>query len=113
MVKIIAVLLLSGGFLAGSALAQSAGFIGNTIISETPGFGALSFAVAEDGTFTRSDGLSGTWTLEGDQLCFFVEGQDDLCGPFDVTKQAGDSWEEVAWDGNGMAKISITAGLGN
>ncbi len=113
MVKIIAVLLLSGGLLAGSAFAQSAGFIGNTIVAETPGLGSMSFAVAEDGTFTGADGSSGTWTLEGDQLCFIVEGQDDLCGVFDVTKQAGDSWEEVSWDGNGMAQISITAGLGN
>ena len=94
MLRILAILLVSGGLIASSAFAQSAGFIGNTIISETTSFGALSFAVAEDGTFTRSDGISGTWTLEGDQLCFFAEGQDDLCGYFDAAKQAGDSWAD-------------------
>ena len=107
----IASIVVSTALMVTPALAEQAGFIGNTIVSETAGFGALSFAVAEDGTYTRSDGISGTWTLEGDQLCFSAEGQDDLCGYFDVTKQPGDSWEDEAWDGNGMAKLSIKAGL--
>ncbi len=112
MTKKMAFLLLSGALITSSAvLAQSAGFIGNTIVSETPGLGALSFAVAEDGTYTRSDGISGAWKLDGDTLCFYADGQDDLCGPFDLSKQAGDSWEEEAWDGSGIATLSINPGL--
>ena len=94
-----------------SAFAGDLGFSGNTIHSESPGFGTLSFAMADDGTFGRSDGVTGTWKFESGTLCYFAEGQDDLCGVFDASKQVGDKWQEAAWDGNGNAELWITAGL--
>ena len=94
-----------------AAYAGDAGFSGNTIHSESPGFGVLSFAMAKDGTFGRSDGITGTWKFENGTLCYFADGQDDLCGVFDGSKQVGDKWQEAAWDGNGDAQLWITAGL--
>ncbi len=94
-----------------SAIAASGGFTGNTIHVQTPGLGELFFAVAEDGTFNRPDGVSGTWSYDGTTLCFHVEAEKDLCGAFDGTKQVGDHWEDAAWDGNGMAQIHLMPGL--
>jgi hypothetical protein len=91
--------------------ADGPGFAGNTIHSVTPGFGTLWFSMGADHTFTRSDGVSGTWDFDGSTLCYHAEGQDDLCGLFDGSKNAGDSWSEVAWDGNGDGNLSISAGL--
>ncbi len=103
---------------AGVALAASAvwaddtpGFVGHTIHASTPGFGDLAFAMAPDGHFTRQDGAKGTWTFDGNILCYHTAGEEDLCGPFDGSKKPGDHWQDTAWDGNGMADITITEGL--
>lgn len=88
-----------------AALAASAGFVDNTIHSTTDSFGALSFYVDADGSYQTSNGDSGSWTFDGSTLCF-----DDLCGAFDGSMGPGDSWEDAAWDGNGLAQISIEAG---
>lgn len=106
----VALILLSVLMTNGAVRADEPGFAGNTIHSKAAGYGELFFAVATDGTFERSDDVSGTWTFDGSTLCFIVEGQDDLCGIFDGSKQVGDRWEEVAWDGNGMAVIHIMEG---
>mgnify|MGYP000111893488 CR=1 FL=1 len=90
---------------AGAAYAASAGFIGNTIVSETPTYGELSFYVAPDGSYETSNGDSGSWSFDGSTLCF-----DDLCGPFDASKGPGDSWSAPAWDGNGTAQLTIEEG---
>lgn len=87
------------------AFAASAGFIGNTIVTTTDTWGELSFYVDPDGTYQTSNGDSGSWSYDGSTLCF-----DDLCGPFDGSMGPGDSWEDTAWDGNGMAQISIVSG---
>ncbi len=92
-------------FAAGAAYAASAGFIGNTIVSETPTYGELSFYVDPDGSYETSNGDSGSWSFDGSTLCF-----DDLCGPFDASKGPGDSWSAPAWDGNGTAQLSIEEG---
>lgn len=105
-----AAFLLAGLIASADGRAEDPGFAGNTIHSIAEGFGELFFAVAKDGTFKRSDGVSGTWTFDGSNLCFVAEGQDDLCGLFDGSKQVGDRWEEVAWDGNGMATLHIMEG---
>lgn len=89
----------------GAALASSGGFVGNTIHSSTDGFGELAFYVDPDGSYQTSDGSGGSWTYDGETLCF-----DDLCGPFDGSMGPGDSWEDEAWDGNGMAQLSIDEG---
>ncbi len=99
------VLAAAAAIAATAAFAASGGFVGNTIVSETAGFGELSFYVAPDGSYETSNGDNGTWSYDGSTLCF-----DDLCGPFDGSKRAGDSWSAPAWDGNGMAELSIEAG---
>jgi hypothetical protein len=98
-------LAIAAALAATAAYAASAGFIGNTIVSETAGFGELSFYVDPDGSYETSNGDTGEWSYDGSTLCF-----DDLCGPFDGSKKPGDSWSAPAWDGNGMARLSIEAG---
>jgi|GEM_PF-3664591 len=100
-----------GIVLASSAYAAATGFSGNTIHVKTPGFGELYFAMDEDGTFQRSDGVSGTWTYDGATLCYHVEAQKDLCGAFDGSKKVGDHWEDAAWDGEGTAQIHLMPGV--
>lgn len=94
------------------AFAAEPGFVGNTIVLEAAGFGRLTFAMGADKKFTRSDGVTGTWTYDGSTLCFHAEGQDDLCGYFNGSKHVGENWEDPAWDGNGNAQITILEGLG-
>lgn len=93
-------------------LADTPGFVGNTINSETPSFGLLKFAVSADQTYTDSNGVAGTWAWDAasETLCFHSDAPEPLCGHFDPTKKAGDTWEEAAWDGNGMANLSLNAG---
>ncbi|MEL7028376.1 MAG: hypothetical protein AAGL49_04020 [Pseudomonadota bacterium] len=86
------------------ALAEP-GFVGNTIVSETESYGSLSFYLAEDGSFKGSDGSSGSWSYDGETLCF-----DDFCGAFDGSKSVGDSWEGVDWGTGAPASVSIVAG---
>lgn len=90
---------------ASAALAATAGFVGNTIVTTTDTWGELSFYVAPDGTYESSSGDSGSWSFDGTTLCF-----DDLCGPFDGSKGPGDNWSDTAWDGNGEAEITIESG---
>lgn len=99
------IIVAAAAFAATAALAASGGFVGNTIVSETEGFGELSFYVDPDGSYETSNGDSGAWSYDGSTLCF-----DDLCGPFDGSKGPGDSWSAPAWDGNGTAQLSIEAG---
>ena len=96
---------LAGLGLGAAALAADAGFVGNTIVSQTESYGSLSFFLAEDGTFEGSDGSSGSWTYDGETLCF-----DDFCGPMDGSKGPGDAWEGVDWGNGGPAQLSIVAG---
>lgn len=94
----------------GTAIAGEAGFVGHTIHVSSASYGNMSFAIKQDGTYADAAGAAGTWTLEGETLCFHASSQDPLCGHVDTTKKPGDEWEDTAWDGNGMAKLSITAG---
>jgi len=89
----------------GAALAADAGFVGHTIVSETPSYGSLSFYVAEDGTYKGSNGDTGSWTFDGETLCF-----DDFCGAFDGSKGPGDAWEGVDWGTGEAAQLHIEEG---
>ncbi|MCG8441921.1 MAG: hypothetical protein MI723_08935 [Caulobacterales bacterium] len=66
----------------------------------------VEFVFASDGTYTASTGASGTWTFDGKTFCFSIP-DGELCGPFDADRKPGDTWEAEAWDGSGMATISI------
>ncbi|MEL7028377.1 MAG: hypothetical protein AAGL49_04025 [Pseudomonadota bacterium] len=88
----------------GVASAGEGGFVGNTV-TVTVGDVVTSIYIAEDGTFTASDGSSGGWTFDGSTLCF-----DDMCGPFDGSKGPGDSWEDTSWEGDAPATLSIESG---
>lgn len=108
--KLMVASLVASALLMGPALAGEPGFVGNTIKSQTPTWGMLSFFVGKDGSYKASDGTAGKWTYEGDKLCFNSGQGDPLCGKFDAAKKVGDVWEDAAWDGNGMAKITLVAG---
>lgn len=95
---------------ATSALAAEA-FVGNTIVAVIPSMGEVAYAMSPDGTFKASNGMSGKWTYTGGTLCFDTGKPEQFCGPFDGTKGPGSAWEDKAWDGNGMAKLSVKAGL--
>ncbi len=61
----------------------------------------------KDGSYSSSKGDTGSWTLEGDQLCVLLDGADaSRCGPAPLDKAIGDSWSMT--DQNGE---SITATL--
>ena len=67
---------------------------------------------AEDGSYSDSRGITGTWTL-GEQLCITVyveSGPQENCGPWNSDLAVGGSWTTTGWapDG-GSITIEIVA----
>ncbi len=60
---------------------------------------------AEDGSYTDSRGIAGTWTLDG-ELCIHVQteqGENSSCGPWNPDLSAGESWSTTGWSQDGSA----------
>ena len=80
----------------------------NTVVVEAPDGTVTKMYFNEDGTYTTSNGDSGTWAMNDEgQLCT-TNAEGENCGPIEE-RQVGDSWETTAEDGS-VTKISIVAG---
>lgn len=94
--------------------AIGAGYIGNTVVVIDPAGAEVSWLFEEDGSFTSSDGLAGTYTVDGTSLCFHAqveEGPVEFCTTsYDPDATAGDTWTSSDGDGDGEATIRIDAG---
>ncbi len=57
--------------------------------------GAVTYTVMlnEDGTYTSDVGISGTWELQGDQLCTSRSTGETNCQPLQEGLGLGDSWQ--------------------
>jgi len=87
---------------------------GNTVtIADAEGNVLVSYFFNEDGTFSMAgaDGSSveGTWTLDGDNMCF-TAGEQESCQEID-DRAVGESWTETQEDGSSIT-ISIVEGRG-
>lgn len=94
-----------------AAAASDPGFSGNTVHITGSSGDTLSYAMTAEGTFTSTDGSSGTWDYDGETLCYRVEGLEGLCGAMDGSKQPGESWEQPSWGGEDTLQVSISEGL--
>jgi len=94
--------------------AIGAGYIGTTVVVINPDGSEVSWLFDEDGSFANSDGLAGTYTVDGTSLCFHAEveeGPVEFCTTsYDPDAAAGDTWTSVVGDGGGEATIRIDAG---
>tara|TARA_R110002095_G_scaffold46246_1_gene41462 strand:+ start:748 stop:1092 length:345 start_codon:yes stop_codon:yes gene_type:complete len=67
---------------------------------------------AEDGSYSDSRGITGTWTL-GEQLCITVyveSGPQENCGPWNSDLAVGGSWTTTGWAPEGRTiTIEIVA----
>ena len=80
---------------------------GNDLQLEYSSGAAVTISFASDGTYATSTGSSGTWTLDGEQLCT-VRDADSVaaCGVLASGKALGDSWSST--DASG---IQVTASV--
>lgn len=86
---------------AGTALASFAAFANSTMDVLTGGAeleissdgGSYTVQFDADGTYTTSAGWSGSWELQGDELCFERTTGESGCSVLPEGKTAGDSWE--------------------
>jgi hypothetical protein len=79
---------------------------GNTVMGSMSASGAYTEFYAEDGTIRSAD-YAGTWTIEGDTMCFAYGEDPATC--WNVTL-AGD---QVSWLVDGMVEGSGTILAGN
>lgn len=82
---------------------------GRSLIIEYPDGKTVTVMLKPDGTYTRTGGKGGRWTISGEHLCTYRKlGKDDTetesCGYLPSGKQSGASWETK--DGAGS---SVTA----
>jgi hypothetical protein len=85
--------------------------IGNTVRVVTPETSWDAHFMV-DGSFTDTRGVAGTWTFDS-QLCLQImteNGNQNVCGPWNETAAAGDSWNTTGWSDDGSEiTLSIIA----
>lgn len=100
---------------APAALADDigAGYLGNTVVVSYDDGREVSWFFESDGTFTNSDGLTGSYTVDGVTLCFSAEtdaGTAEFCTEsYNPDAAAGDSWTDTGDDGTTFG-VRIDAG---
>ncbi|WP_203293055.1 hypothetical protein [Maricaulis parjimensis] len=60
---------------------------------------------AEDGSYSDSRGIAGTWSHDG-ELCIHVQteqGPSSECGPWNSDLAAGESWSTTGWSPDGSS----------
>ncbi len=113
MKKFAAALALGVALTAGAAFADTlTNGYGNTFVV-TSANGEARYHFDEDGSFhvTFADGntVSGTYAVEGDQLCLTPEGGEAACAAYVGDKNVGDTWTQAAADG-GEISVTLEAG---
>ena len=81
-------------------------FFENTLQVTYPDGRVVRYHFEPGGAFTATGGESGTWTLEGDELCLDRTLGEDSCAPIPPGKSVGDSWTSP----DGAVRIDIVAG---
>ena len=59
----------------------------------------------DDGSYSDSRGIAGSWTHDG-QLCIHVEteqGPSSECGPWNSDLSAGETWSTTGWSPDGSS----------
>jgi len=87
--------------LAGSALAFGAALANDTMDVLTGGAtlqietdqGSYTVEFSDDGSYTTSLGYGGTWTNDGEEVCFERDTGESGCGPLPDGMGVGDSWD--------------------
>ena len=85
---------------------------GNTIVITYPNNVQARYHFNEDGTFsatTPNGTMSGTYVVEGDQICLTPAGGERACTGYVGGKNVGDTWTQTATDGS---EITVTLEAG-
>lgn len=73
---------------------------GATLRITTASGAVVDITFTSDGEYQATSGSSGTWTMEGDELCTRRSADNILsCGQLPSGKQVGDSWETTSGTG--------------
>ena len=80
---------------------------GNTVRIENAD-GVTDYYLNEDGTFSTGAGDSGTWIVDGAQICTMV-GEATDCGPYQADRKVGDSWTDAQEDGS-VVTVTVIEG---
>lgn len=108
------------GLVLGSALIGSVACadtieeaVGNTVVVRLADGSVEHYLFNADNTFTvrLADGeFSGTWALNGDEVCIDIGDAEPVCEDYPKGKKVGDSWTEVDDDDGSTLTISIEPG---
>ena len=113
MKKLAAVLALGAALTAGAAFADTvANAEGNTFVVTYSNGAQARYHFNADGTFmahTPNGDVSGTYELNGGQLCITPTGGEAGCVPYAGDKNVGDTWTQTAADGS---EITVTLEAG-
>ncbi len=104
-----ALLLALGAGLAWSGQALASEFSGGTLKVEAPER-QFTLTLAGDGTYQSTEGNAGTWTYANGEMCLIQkqpEEKEPFCGPYDGSRQPGESWTAQAWDGSGEITLTL------
>jgi len=85
---------------------------GNTVTVTTAEGVQIHYHMNEDGSYdmiTPEGTISGTWAIDGDNICLTPAGGEAGCSPLDNDRGVGDSWDATAADGSAIT-LSITEG---
>ena len=95
--------------LTASALANDTmdAMIGQSVTYTYADGSAVVAYYAADGTYTTDSVGSGTWTMEGDELCITTASGDQGCTELEAGHGSGDTWDAVDTFGNPVT-ISIS-----
>lgn len=113
MKKLIAALAASAAFAAGAAFADTmANAYENTIVITGADGSSARYHFNADNTFELHAGethATGTYEIDGDQICLTPTGGERGCTDYVGDKNVGDTWEQTAIDGS---TISVTLEAG-
>lgn len=114
MKKLAALLALGAALTAGAAFADTMeNAYANTIVVTNADGSQTRYHFNADGSFMAhtADGqhLTGSYAVEGDQICLTPEGGERACTGYVGDKNVGDTWTQTATDGS---EISVTLEAG-
>ncbi|MEL6364940.1 MAG: hypothetical protein AAFR11_08875 [Pseudomonadota bacterium] len=96
MKKVLAFIAAAGtAFASFAALANSTMdvLLGGAELEIASSEGSYTVQFSDDGTYTTSLGYGGTWSLDGDELCFERDSGESGCSDLPEGMDVGDSWD--------------------
>jgi len=98
---------------AGAAFAQTMNAAyNNTVVITYPNGATVRYHFNADNTFgahTPNGHITGTYVIEGSQICLTPAGGQRACSPYEANRNVGDSWTQTAADGSAI-QVRIDAG---